>query len=93
MIRSRSKVVRLIHIYSFKFQEYFGNYQSGFFQSIWGMICNNQVNSSKANEKLVKEVVKYMSEMAGQSTYADFFKNNMLPIFQQIIIPNVSVSE
>ena len=35
----------------------------------------------------------YLNEVAGISTFADYFQSNMLQIFTSIIIPNISITE
>ena len=35
LYKARAKVVRLAHLYQFKFSEEFGNYADKFFQKIW----------------------------------------------------------
>ena len=81
LIKGKAKVVRLVHLYSFKFGEFFATYYKGFFDKIWGMIQNNEITASKKNEKLVGEVVRYLSEMANHSEMNDFFKTNMISLF------------
>lgn len=85
--------MRLVHIYQFKFNEYFQKYSAFFFDRIWGMVCNQQVQATKHNEKLVQAVIRYLSEMSSYPDLADFFKTNMLAIFSLIVVPNISITE
>jgi len=64
LVKSRAKVIRLVHLYSFKFGDLFLNYIQIFFTKIWGLIESDQLLAVKKNEKLVAEVVRYLSEMA-----------------------------
>ena len=92
IIKARSKVVRLVTLYSFKFAESFTNYVSPFFEKIWNMVCNNKVAPTKQNEKLIQAVVRYLSEMAGHPSFHEFFRANMLPLFNLIIVPNIAIT-
>lgn len=47
LIKCRSKVIRVVHLYSFKFGEEFKGYMNFFFEKIWGLICNNHVQACK----------------------------------------------
>jgi hypothetical protein len=40
LVKCRQKSVRLVHIYQFKFGEYFSKYSQFFFDRIWGMVLN-----------------------------------------------------
>ena len=51
--KARGKVVRLVHIYQSKFQEHFTLYQDLFFQNIWQLAANQQLNPNKSCETLV----------------------------------------
>jgi hypothetical protein len=51
--KARGKVVRLVHLYQSKFQEHFTAYQDVFFQSIWQLAANQQLNPNKSCETLV----------------------------------------
>ncbi len=92
LIKCRSMVVRVVHLYSFKFAEEFKNYMNHFFEKIWGLVCNNHVQAGKQNEKLIQEVVRYLGEMVTQPEFSEFFKSNLLPLFQLIILPNISIN-
>ena len=37
--------------------------------------------------------IRYLNEVAGISTFTDYFQRNMLQIFTSIIIPNISITE
>ena len=92
-MKCRHKAVRLIHLYQFKFAEYFQNYSQFFFQKIWGMVTQGQVGASKQNEKLVQVVIRYLSEMSTFPDLGEFFKSNMLQLFTLLIVPNISITE
>jgi Cse1 len=53
LVKCRQKSVRLVHIYQFKFGEFFQKYSNFFFERIWGMVLNKQVPSTKVHEKLI----------------------------------------
>lgn len=36
--KARAKVVRLVHLYQFKFGEFFAKYEEAFFQTIWNLV-------------------------------------------------------
>ena len=57
------------------------------------MVLNKWVVSTKQNEKLIQNVIKYLSEMSNYPDMSDFFKNNMLNLFTLIIVPNISITE
>jgi hypothetical protein len=80
-------------LFSFKFAEYFEQYSTNFFQLIWGLVTSGAAASSKRNEKLIQEVVRYLGELVGYSAYNDFFKQNLIVLFSNIIIPNISVTQ
>lgn len=90
--KARGKVVSLVYLYTFKFGEYFGQYQDPMFQAIWQMIVGNKVQPNKQCEKLVKITVKYLGEMANQKSKEDFYKMNLIKIFDTLILPNISIT-
>ena len=85
--------MRLVHLYQFKFGDYFQQYSGHFFSLIWGMVCNKMVQASKQNEKLIQAVIRYLSEMAVIPELQEFFKTNMISIFSLLIVPNISITE
>lgn len=93
IVKCRAKVVRVVHVYQFKFAEFFSKYQSYFFGKIWDMIVNGQVPASKQNERLIRAIIRYFAEMAVYNDLKAFFKDNMVPLFQLIIVPNISITE
>jgi Cse1 len=78
LVKCRSKAVKLIHLYQFKFNEYFQNYSADFFSKIWAMIVNGQVPASKTNEGLLNSIIKYLTEITFNTGSHDFFKANMI---------------
>ena len=38
LVKARGKAVRVVHLYQFKFSEYFQKWQGFFFEKIWGMV-------------------------------------------------------
>ena len=42
IIKARGKVVSLVYLYTFKFGEFFREYQDPMFDSIWSAILNNK---------------------------------------------------
>jgi hypothetical protein len=86
-------VVRVVHLYSFKFAEEFKDYVNYFFERIWGLVCNGYVQAAKQNEKLIQEVVRYLGEMVTQTDFSEFLKANLMPLFQQIVLPNISINQ
>mmetsp|Transcript_31763 Transcript_31763/g.31041 ORF Transcript_31763/g.31041 Transcript_31763/m.31041 type:complete len:181 (-) Transcript_31763:1676-2218(-) len=93
LYRCKGKVVRLVHLYSFKFGEHFQAYVEVFFQKIWGMIEGNEVKPGKQTDKLVQEVLRYLSEMVANAALNNFFKTNMIILFQKIILPNICLTQ
>jgi hypothetical protein len=93
LVKCRHKAVRLIHLYQFKFAEYFANFSQFFFQKIWQMVLNGQVNASKQNEKVVQVVIRYLSEMSTFPDLIEFFRGIMLQLFTLLIVPNISITE
>jgi hypothetical protein len=57
------------------------------------MLCNNQVPSTKQNEKLIMAIVRYFNEMSSFPEMNDFFRKNMMPMFSLIVVPNISLTE
>lgn len=93
LVKCRQKAVRLVHIYQFKFHEYFAKYSQFFFERIWGMVLNKWVPSNKQNEKLIQAVIRYLNEMATFPELGEFFKTNMMSLFSLLIVPNISINE
>jgi hypothetical protein len=94
LVKCRQKAVRLVHMYQFKFNEYFSaKYSMFFFERIWGMVQNKQVPATKSHEKLIQAVIRYLNEMASYPDLADFFKTNMMNLFHQLVIPNITLTE
>lgn len=92
LTRCRQKAVRLVHMYQFKFNEFFAKYSQYFFERVWGMVCNNQVPAIKQNEKLIQAVIRYLNEMSTYSELGEFFKTNMMSLFSLLILPNISLT-
>ncbi len=57
------------------------------------MVINKWVLSTKQNEKLIQNVIKYLSEMSNYPDLVAFFKSNMMNLFTLIIVPNISITE
>ena len=74
LYRARAKVVRLAHLYQFKFSEHFEKYSNTFFEKIWNQIANNKLSAGRECERLVFAVIRYFGEAAGLPNYADFIK-------------------
>lgn len=81
MVKCRQKVVRLVHIYQFKFNEFFQKFSQYFFEKIWTMVLNKHVAATKQNEKLIQAVIRYLNEMSTYPDLTEFFKSNMLSLF------------
>jgi len=64
LIKCRAKVVRIITLYSIKFNDEFTEEKRlHFFERIWTMVANNKVGSTKKYDRLVQAVVRYMDQM------------------------------
>jgi exportin-2 (importin alpha re-exporter) len=92
IVKARGKVVSLIYLYSFKFGEYFKQYNDGMFQAIWQLVERGGVQPTKQSEKLVRITVKYMGEMVSQASKQEFIKMNLIKIFDILILPNISIT-
>jgi exportin-2 (importin alpha re-exporter) len=92
VIKARGKVVSLIYLYNFKFGEYFREYSEPMFLAIWSLVEQNKVQPTKQSEKLVRVTVKYMGEMANSPSKNEFFKMNLMKIFDILILPNISIT-
>ena len=57
------------------------------------MVLNQKVPSNKQNEKLIQAIIRYINEMSSYPELYDFFKTNMISLFQLIIVPNISITE
>lgn len=93
IIKARGKVVSLVYLYTFKFGEFFREYQDPMFDSIWSAILNNKVQATKQCEKLVRSTVKYMGEITLMPSKTQFIKMNLMKIFDLLILPNISITE
>jgi Cse1 len=93
LVKCRSKAISLVQLYQSKFLEHFSKYSHHFFGKIWQMVLNKWVTANKQNEKLIQNVIKYLSEMSNYPDLTEFFKINMLNIFTLIIVPNISITE
>ncbi len=80
-MKCRQKAVRLVHIYQFKFNEYFQKYSQYFFLKIWDMVTHKHAAACKQNEKLIQAIIRYLSEMSTYPDLTEFFKSNMLSLF------------
>ena len=74
LYKARAKVVRLAHLYQFKFSEHFEGYADTYFQKIWDQISNNMLTADRECERLVFAVVRYLGEAASLPNYKDFIK-------------------
>lgn len=45
--KARAKVVSLLYIYTFKFQEYFGNELDNSFNAVWSFVNRNNIPTDK----------------------------------------------
>ena len=90
--KARGKVVSLIYLYKFKFGEHFQQYQEDMFMSIWGAIETNKVQPIKSCEKLFRATVKYIGEMTNIQSKHEFIKNNLMKIFDILILPNIAIT-
>lgn len=86
-------MIKIIHLYQFKFNDFAANYSSDFFTKIWQMILNGHVAASKQNENLLNAVIKYLTEISLNPTSHEFFRAQMVPLFQLLIIPNISLTK
>jgi Cse1 len=93
LIKCRSKVVRLVHLYQFKFGEHFAQYQQHFFQKIWQMVLSKQVPPNKKNQKLIFSIIRYLNTVLDTNLTHEFFKNSIQQIFELLIVPNISITE
>ncbi len=81
VFRAKAKVVRLVHLYQFKFGEYFATHADLFFQSIWQVVADNRVSAAREAERLVFALVKYIGECTNIGNYSDFIKQNLALLF------------
>jgi len=79
--KARGKVVRLVHLYQSKFQEHFTAYQDVFFQNIWQLAANQQLNPNKSCETLVQAVIRYMGDCINLPNYSEFIRTNLMAFF------------
>ena len=86
-------MVRLAHLYQFKFGEHFEKYQDVYFQKVWEIVANNKLSADRECERLVFAVVRYLGEAAGLPNYRDFIKSNLQLLFQVLVIPNISLTQ
>jgi ribosomal protein S17E len=85
-------VVSLIYLYNFKFGEYFREYADSCFQAIWQLVEQNKVQATKSCGKLVRATVRYVGEYANFQSKQEFIKNNLMKIFDILILPNISIT-
>lgn len=60
--KCRGKAVRLVQMYTFKFGEYFSQYDNYFFEKIWQLVISGKMPPCKQNEKLIQATVRYLNE-------------------------------
>ena len=58
-------MVRLVHLYQFKFSEFFGNHAGALFEKIWGLVSNDKINASRECERLIFALVRYFGDCSG----------------------------
>ena len=85
-------MVSLIYLYNFKFGEYFRGYADSCFQAIWQLVEQNKVQATKSCGKLVRATVRYVGEYANFQSKQEFIKNNLMKIFDILILPNISIT-
>ena len=61
--------------------------------SIWGAIESNKVQPIKSCEKLFRATVKYIGEMTNVKSKNEFVKNNLMKIFDILILPNIAITQ
>ena len=93
MYRAQAKVVRLVHLYQFKFAEDFQNYGEHFFKEIWDIVAQNRMTTGRECERLIQATIRYLGECAQLPNFAEFLKNNLLVMFQVLVLPNISVTQ
>jgi len=93
VFKARSKVVSRIHLYTFKFQEFFLKFNDNSFRAVWSMVEQNKITTNKVGEKLLKNTLRYFGEML---TYrpdkAEFIKENLNKVFDILVLPNISIT-
>ena len=65
LFKARAKVVRLVHLYHFKFGEFFTAKADAFFQKIWDQISGNKITAARECERLIFAIVRYLGECSG----------------------------
>ena len=60
---------------------------------MWTLVSNNKVPATKQNEKLIQAVVRYLAEMLTHPPLAEFYRINLMPLFNLIILPNISITD
>jgi exportin-2 (importin alpha re-exporter) len=91
--RTKAKVVRLVHLYQFKFGEYFATHADIFFQAIWQVIADGRVTAAREAERLVFALVKYIGECTNIGSYSEFIKQNLALLFSVVVLPNISLTQ
>ena len=91
--KAKAKVVRLVHLYQFKFGEYFAKYMDVFFQKIWEIIAENRIVAGRESERLVFAIIKYVGEASGLPNYTEFLKHNLSTIFKVLVLPNIAITQ
>lgn len=71
----------MVHLYNFKFGEYFESKANEFFQKIWDQISGNKITAARECERLIFAIVRYLGECAALPTYRDFIKGNLQSLF------------
>ena len=93
LFKARAKVVRLVHLYQFKFVEYFESKQNEFFNKIWEQISQNKITAARECERLIFAIVRYLGECAALPIYRDIIKGNLQNLFQVLILPNIAITD
>ena len=94
LYKARAKVVRVVSLYQFKFSEHFKeDKQDLFFQKIWDQVAQQKIAPVRECDRLIFAIVKYIGDSAGIAKYKDFIGQNLEPLFQVLVLPNISITE
>lgn len=77
LFKARAKVVRMVHLYQFKFAEYFEKQADMFFGKIWEQISLSKISPTRECERLIFAIVRYLGECAAIPSYRGFMKDNL----------------
>lgn len=90
LAKAKSKVVAVLHLYTYHFPQHFADYRDQAFQLIWQFV---ELNTVQASAKLTKGVMDYIAKSVPAPDRKPFIEANLLKLFQNVVMPAIAVTE